>query len=109
MEKIVSTYPPVCIQGPVSCRWYIVASGRWIEVDRQYHWNELEPIWIKDTNYTIPIPKKTNFEIYHMVGVNGEIYVVKNDDGVWSCTCPAHGFGRGKDCKHIKEIKTNEL
>jgi hypothetical protein len=24
---------------------------------------------------------------------------------MWTCSCPAHGFGRGKDCKHIKQIK----
>ena len=23
----------------------------------------------------------------------------------WSCSCPAYKFGRGKQCKHIKEIQ----
>ena len=25
----------------------------------------------------------------------------------WSCSCPAYKFGRGKSCKHIKEIQSN--
>ena len=25
----------------------------------------------------------------------------------WSCNCPAYKFGRGKACKHIKEIQSN--
>ena len=25
----------------------------------------------------------------------------------WSCSCPAYKFGRGKYCKHIKEIQNN--
>jgi hypothetical protein len=33
---------------------------------------------------------------------------VINDDGVWTCSCPAHGFGRGKDCKHIVQIKNKK-
>ena len=23
----------------------------------------------------------------------------------WGCSCPAYKFGRGKQCKHIKEIQ----
>tara|TARA_B100001093_G_scaffold422043_1_gene414516 strand:+ start:126 stop:329 length:204 start_codon:yes stop_codon:yes gene_type:complete len=23
----------------------------------------------------------------------------------WACSCPAYKFGRGKQCKHIKEIQ----
>ena len=25
----------------------------------------------------------------------------------WACSCPAYKFGRGKQCKHIKEIQNN--
>ncbi len=25
----------------------------------------------------------------------------------WNCSCPAYKFGRGKACKHIKEIQSN--
>jgi hypothetical protein len=26
----------------------------------------------------------------------------------WECSCPAYKFGRGKYCKHIKEIQNNK-
>ena len=41
-------------------------------------------------------------------GSKGNVYKVVNDDGFWSCSCPAHGFGRGRDCKHIVELKTKQ-
>ena len=25
----------------------------------------------------------------------------------WECSCPAYKFGRGKPCKHIKEVQSN--
>jgi hypothetical protein len=42
---------------------------------------------------------------YKVKGSKDNVYKVVNDEGIWTCSCPAHGFGRGKDCKHIKEIK----
>lgn len=105
MEKFKSFYPPTCIQGPVSGRWYIIANGKWNEVSRKYSWSELEKLWIKDEVKPKPQKQKLNGE-WHSVGSKGEIYEVKADDDFWTCTCPAHAFGRGKDCKHIKEVKS---
>lgn len=105
MEKIKSFYPPVCVQGPVSGRWYIVGNGLWREVSRQYKWEELQSLWVKDESYSTPKPIVRTYETYHSVGSTGEIYEVKCDDGFWTCTCPAHAFGRGKDCKHIVKSK----
>lgn len=34
----------------------------------------------------------------------GKFYEVKNNNGNWSCNCPASSFHRG-DCKHIKALK----
>ena len=42
---------------------------------------------------------------YKVKGSKDNVYKVVSDDGIWTCSCPAHGFGRGKDCKHIKQIK----
>jgi len=33
------------------------------------------------------------------------VYKVVNDGGKWSCSCPAFGWSRGRDCKHIKQLK----
>lgn len=34
------------------------------------------------------------------------LYTVKEDNGVWECSCPSFLYSSGKDCKHITSIKT---
>ena len=102
-----SLYPPFSHYGDVSKCWYIIAAGQWHPVDRRYSWQELEPMWQK-IEYTTdkPKPKTKQETIKHQVeGSRGNSYEVVNDNGNWSCSCPAHGFSRGRDCKHIKQIK----
>jgi len=41
-------------------------------------------------------------------GSKGNVYKVVSDGDWWTCTCPAHGFGRGKDCKHIVQLKNKK-
>ena len=104
MTKYESFYPPVSMQGPVSGRWYIIANG-FHEVDRKYEWAELEKMWIP----TMPISAKSNKPVhksYKVKGSKGKVYTIVNDADYWTCSCPAHGFGRGKDCKHITAIKS---
>lgn len=103
-----SHYPPICLQGPVSGQWYIIANGKWHPVKRQYSWKEIESVWER-TEY---VERKVEVNVkmaYIVKGSKGNEYEVTNNEGFWSCTCPAHGFGRGKDCKHIKQIKDEEL
>jgi len=45
---------------------------------------------------------------YKVKGSKDNVYKVVNDEGFWSCSCPAHGFSRGKDCKHIIQIKNGK-
>ena len=108
--RIKSFLPPISFQGPTSKQWYIVTTGTgegWIKVDRSYSWAELESMWDKIT-YGMPKSWEQKVEVkkeYKVKGSKGNTYKVVNDGGIWNCSCPAHGFGRGKDCKHIKEIK----
>ena len=39
--------------------------------------------------------------------VNGKSYDIRMHPMTleWECNCPAYKFGRGKQCKHIKEIQ----
>ena len=108
--RIRSAFPPISFQGPTSKQWYIVTTGTggdgWIKVDRSYSWKELESMWDKITYG----PKKevvtaSKPKTYKVEGSKGNKYTIVNDGGIWTCSCPAHGFGRGKDCKHIKNIK----
>jgi len=108
--RIKSFLPPISFQGPTSKQWYIVTTGTgegWIKVDRSYSWAELESMWDKIT-YGMPKSWEQKVEVkkeYKVKGSKENTYKVVNDGGIWNCSCPAHGFGRGKDCKHIKEIK----
>jgi hypothetical protein len=109
--RIKSQLPPVCFESPLSGKTWIVCTGGinssgWIEVDRWYGWAELESMWDKIT-YGKPkeVQKSSEKKTYKVEGSKGNKYTIVNDEGIWICSCPAHGFGRGKDCKHIKNIK----
>jgi hypothetical protein len=112
--KIHSLLPPVSFQSVVSGQWYIVTTDPklgWVKVDRNYSWDELNKMWSKVVYKTTEVQKPKQVQkilekkIYNVDGSKGNKYTIINDGGIWNCSCPAHGFGRGKDCKHIKEIK----
>ena len=106
---INSLLPPVCIQSVVDGQWYIATTDSklgWVKVDRRYDWEELNKMWNKIT-YT-NIKKESSKRIkhnYNIEGSKGNVYKVINDEGKWSCSCPAFGWSRGRDCKHIKSLK----
>lgn len=105
-----SRLPPVSFQSVVSGQWYIVTTKEWIKVDRKYSWDELKSMWTEiiskpkqsDTSKPLNISKK----IFKVEGSKGNVYNVTYDSGRWSCTCPAYGWSRGKECKHIKTLKS---
>ena len=108
--RIKSHFPPLCFESPVTGKTWIVCTGDgsgWIEVDRYYGWAELESMWDK-IEYGKPYPweqKNKDKKEFKVKGSKGNTYNVVMDSGIWACSCPAHGFGRGKDCKHITQIK----
>ena len=50
-------------------------------------------------------PEVTVGRQYKVVGSKNNVYTVTDDNGSWSCTCPASKWQKG-ECKHIKELKT---
>jgi hypothetical protein len=111
MMRVKSTFPPICFESPITGKTYIVCTGGtessgWVEVQRYYGWAELEKMWDKITvGKPKQVQKTSEKKTYTVEGSKGNKYTIVNDEGFWSCSCPAHGFGRGKDCKHIKNIK----
>ena len=108
--RFKSFHPPLSFQGTFSKQWYVICSSDgdgWVKVDRSYSWSELEKLWDKIEYGNKPKVKKVKKQRkeYKVAGSKGNTYKVVNDEGIWTCSCPAHGFGRGRDCKHIKEIK----
>jgi uncharacterized Zn finger protein len=108
--RIKSFHPPFSYEGEFSNQKYVICSSDgdgWVKVNRHYSWSELEKMWDK-IEYGNTKPIKTKSEVkqtYKVEGSKGNKYTIVNDGGIWTCSCPAHGFGRGKDCKHIKNIK----
>jgi hypothetical protein len=111
--NIVSNLPPVSFQSVVDGQWYLVTTGRegkWTKVDRKYEWSEIEPLWVRQEfkkveKSVVILPKKVKKQTFSVAGSKGNVYEVISDSGRWTCSCPAHGFGRGRDCKHITELK----
>lgn len=44
-------------------------------------------------------------ETHRVAGSKGMVYIVNNDRGSWTCTCPASKWGKG-ECKHIVQLKS---
>ena len=42
---------------------------------------------------------------YQVPGSKGAVYTVIDDNGAWSCTCPASKWQKG-ECKHIVKLKS---
>ena len=113
---ISSVLPPTSFQSVISGQWYIVTTDPklgWVKVDRKYSWVELEKMWTKTITkfkkteeVVVSLPKKVEKQTFSVEGSKGKIYEVINNGGRWSCSCPAYGFSRGRDCKHIKELKS---
>lgn len=43
-------------------------------------------------------------ETHRVAGSKGAVYIVTNDRGTWSCTCPSAKWGKGTECKHIVQL-----
>jgi hypothetical protein len=43
-------------------------------------------------------------EQHRVPGSKGAVYTVTNNNGLWTCTCPASKWQKG-DCKHIVKLK----
>jgi hypothetical protein len=103
-----SFLPPVSFQSVVNGQWWLITTKEWIKVDRKYSWDEIKTMWQPltpkkpQTTKPLNISKRT----YKVEGSKGNVYSVKYNSGRWSCTCPAFGWSRGKECKHIKGIKS---
>jgi len=105
MQVYKSVLPPVCVFGPRSKKWYVVADGVWHQTTRNIPWSELKNAWEKVT-YGNPKTKSKEVLRYFVEGSRGNKYEVTDDQGNWKCSCPAYGFGSGRHCKHIISVFT---
>jgi hypothetical protein len=109
--RFKSFHPPFSYEGEFSNQKYVICSSDgdgWVKVNRHYSWAELETLWDKIEYGKTKVVTKTKRKEYKVKGSKNNVYKVVSDDGIWTCSCPAHGFGRGRDCKHITQIKSGK-
>lgn len=53
----------------------------------------------------------TEVKIYKVVSSKDRnvLYNVTEDNGTWECDCPSFTYTGGKECKHIREVKTKTV
>ena len=50
-------------------------------------------------------PAQPKGQTWRVSGSKGNEYVVSESNGVWTCSCPGHGF-RGR-CRHVDELRAS--
>lgn len=61
--------------------------------------------YVAQETKTPEVTKTLVLKVYNVEASKpGNFYEVKNQNGNWSCSCPAAAFRRG-DCKHIKNLR----
>lgn len=102
--SIISLFPPTLIDLPNGKR-YAVSGSCWIEVDDTVTFDMVQKAWIPLKPVANNTPSKRLD--YVVMSSDGKTkYSVVNNNGSWSCSCPAFGFR--KDCKHIKSVKNSK-
>ena len=106
--KLLSFTQPIPYYSYQEKSWFVVCSSDgsgWVKVDRQYTQNEIAAAWEKLVYYKEELKTKREKRSWFVDGSKGKKYqVTVDEDSVWSCSCAAFGFGRGKHCKHIQKL-----
>lgn len=105
MKRIVHSFVvPIVHTSTQDGKRYIIADGKWTEVESDFHWNDI--IWFQKP---FKGGKHNAFKIqmeFEVTGSGGKKYTVRCDENRWSCSCPAYGYSFGRtECKHIKAKK----
>ena len=100
-RKVIHSFMiPIVFDSLQDGKRYIIADGKWTEVEKTFEWNDI--IWFQKP---FKGGKNEAFKIqmeWEVKGSGGSKYTVRCDNDKWSCSCPAFGWGFGrKDCKHI--------
>lgn len=95
-------YPPSIFN--VGGRSYTSTEKGWMQVPKDTSLAELKNSWTDTSIKTkkVGVAKVEEFEVIS-TGKVAKSYIVKNDNGDWSCTCPGYGFRR--KCRHIEDTK----
>ena len=105
-DKIVSLYPPVVLNTPDGERFAVYSGSGWFPVDDEFTYEDAMSRWEKWTPAAKPINESINDKSWQVESSKkGSFYTVRYHNGYWGCNCPANTYHRGKECRHIKQIK----
>lgn len=66
---------------------------------------EIPNSWGYQEPERVPEEPVVSGQTFRVPGSKGAVYTVANDNGSWTCTCPASRWQRG-ECKHIQQLKS---
>lgn len=105
-DKIVSIYPPTIINTPDGARFAVYSGSGWFPVDEDFTQEDAMARWEKWTPQSKPINESIQDKSWQVESSKkGSFYTVRYYNGHWGCSCPANTYHRGKECKHIKQIR----
>lgn len=106
-EKIVSIYPPTIINTSDGGRYVVYSGSGWFPVDEEFTQEQAMSHWVQWTSKSKETLNESIQDKSWQVesSKRGSYYTVRYLDGKWGCNCPANTYHRGRECRHIKQIK----
>ena len=85
---------------------YAVAGSTWIRVPEDTKFEDLDKYMVYEAKRPVS-PVDASVRSWAVVGSKGAHYTVRANHGRYTCTCP--GFGWRHKCKHIEQVKKENL
>ena len=96
---------PPCLADTASGR-YAIGGSTWIKVPDDTRFEDL-PKYMTYESKRPESPADAPDGAWAVVGSKGASYTVRAVQGRYTCTCP--GFGWRRKCKHIEQVKKENL
>ena len=101
---MVVTVPPAIANLPNGR--YAVSGGTWVRVPDDTKFEDLDKYMTYERKRP-ESPPDASERVWAVVGSKGAHYTVRANQGRYTCTCP--GFGWRRKCKHIEQVKKENL
>jgi len=105
-KKIECFLPPTVMYGPATRIRYAIIAGKWHECDDTVTHELLQDRWLRPKLQKAEKKPANEVEVKVKSSSGKDYYIVRFQQGYWSCSCPSFGFRR--KCKHIDQVKTKK-
>ena len=96
---------PPCLADTASGR-YAISGSTWIRVPDDTRFEDLDKYMVYERKAPVS-PPDASVRSWAVVGSKGAHYTVRANQGRYTCSCP--GFGWRRKCKHIEQVKKENL